>query len=151
MKEYMIIALLILAGCQAQVDDAKLNLDEVDAMNTMLQDEYKAEAIYAQVLVDHGDVRHFVNIIRAEQTHSARIENLFKSRGLDVPAMEEFTAPSFDSVQEACAAGVQAEIANAALYDLELAKVSDSEVISVFHALRDASQNNHLPAFERCS
>jgi len=51
----------------------------------------------------------------------------------------------------ACQAGVDAEIADAALYD-ELLKVTDNpDVMQVFKNLQAASLNNHLPAFEACN
>jgi hypothetical protein len=50
---------------------------------------------------------------------------------------------------EACAAGIQAEIENADLYDGLLKMVDNPEVIRVFAALQRASPAKHLPAFER--
>jgi rubrerythrin len=45
---------------------------------------------------------------------------------------------------------VTAEKENKAMYDRLLSVVQDPEVRSVLIRLRDASQNNHLPAFQRC-
>ena len=64
--------------------------------------------------------------------------------GIAVPAYPgTASVPTFSTTSEACQAGVQAEIADAALYD-ELMPVTT-------HAdLQNASLNNHLPAFEAC-
>ncbi|MEX1316867.1 MAG: hypothetical protein AB1Z22_07025, partial [Synechococcaceae cyanobacterium] len=57
-----------------------------------------------------------------------------------------------DSLQEACRAGVQGEIENAALYD-RLLQQSEAypDVQRVLGNLRRASQQNHLRAFQRCA
>jgi hypothetical protein len=59
--------------------------------------------------------------------------------------------PSFDTLADACEAGVQAEIDNAALYDELFTMVDNADIIRVFTALQEASQTKHLPAFERCA
>jgi hypothetical protein len=40
------------------------------AVDTAIQDEFRAEQIYLRVLVDHGNVLPFYNIVVAEQRHS---------------------------------------------------------------------------------
>jgi hypothetical protein len=57
------------------------------------------------------------------------------------------------SFQEVCAIGAAAEVENARLYDEDLipAVADYAEIVTVFTALRDASVNNHLPAFQRCA
>ena len=57
------------------------------------------------------------------------------------------------TLQEACQIGVDAEIANAALYQNELLPVvADYEdITAVFTNLMNASEQKHLPAFERCN
>jgi len=62
--------------------------------------------------------------------------------------MPTFDIPSFGSPEEAAAAAVQAEIDNAALYDRLLGGIDNPDVVQVAGNLRDASLNNHLPAFE---
>ena len=42
-------------------------------------------------------------------------------------------------------------IENAALYDELFSKVDNQDIIAVFTSLRDASQDKHLPAFQRCA
>lgn len=57
----------------------------------------------------------------------------------------------YDSFKEACLAGVNAEIENVALYDKIYSMTNDLELIAVFNNLQSASQNKHLPAFNRCA
>ena len=56
------------------------------AVEEALLDELRGEAMYARVLKDHGDVRPFSNVVRAERRHAAFLEDLLKARGLAVPA-----------------------------------------------------------------
>jgi hypothetical protein len=51
-------------------------------------------------------------------------------------------------VQAALQAGIDAEIANVALYD-NFNAVIQPDIQFVFQQLRDASQTKHLPAFQR--
>jgi hypothetical protein len=117
-----------------------------------LDDEYKAWSVYEQVISDFGAVRPFANIQRAEENHIAALEALLDGYGLDVPENEwPGNVPSFSTLTEACDAGVQAEIDNAALYDQLFVMVENPNVIRVLTSLQRASLTKHLPAFERCA
>lgn len=126
---------------------------ELAAMNTAIQDEYRAEAVYLGVIGDFGDIGPFYQIIFAEQRHSEAIASLFVKRGLDVPASDQIAegVPRFGSVSAACAFGVEAEIANVGMYDnlLENADLQE-DTRRVFENIQRASLENHLPAFEAC-
>jgi hypothetical protein len=126
--------------------------DPTEAMTTAIQDEYHAQAVYAKVLTDLGDITPFANIVLAEGNHVAAIAALFTDRGWAVPASEwdDTNVPTFDSRLAACEAGRDAEIANVALYDVLLLLDLPNDVTTVFTNLRAASQDNHLPAFETC-
>jgi hypothetical protein len=129
-----------------------LSESEVEALQKALDDEYKAWATYEQVIADFGAVRPFTQIQKAEESHIDALVRLFDRYGLEVPANEYVgSLPSFDTLAEACAAGVQAEIDNAALYDQLFDGVENPELIRVFTSLQQASQTKHLPAFERCA
>ena len=137
------------------VDDAApgdLSASEAEALLMALEDEYKAWAVYDQVIADFGAVRPFTSIQRAEESHIKALVALFERYGLAVPENEwPGSVPSFDSLADACAAGVQAEIDNAALYDELFSMVDNADIIRVFSSLQQASQTKHLPAFERCA
>ncbi|WP_205927823.1 ferritin-like domain-containing protein [Rhizobium terricola] len=128
------------------------------AIQAALEDEHKAEAFYAAVMEKFGEVRPFSNIIRAEQKHASALNRLLQTYGqeqtVDNPYLgsAEVAAAVPATLAEACRMGVDAEIANRELYDTKLIPAAQdyAEIKSVFSALRDASENRHLPAFERC-
>ena len=129
-----------------------LSQSEADALLMALEDEYKAWAVYDQVIDDFGAVRPFTSIQKAEESHIAALVTLFERYGLEVPENEwSGTVPAFDTLADACAAGVQAEIDNAALYDELFSMVDNADIIQVFTSLQRASETKHLPAFERCA
>jgi len=130
----------------------ELSEAEIEALGITLNDEYKARAIYKKVIEKFGDIRPFSMIINSETQHADQLITLHEKYSLDVPEDNWYDkVPEFDSVEEACIAAVNAEIENAALYDEMFAQVDNQDIISVFTSLRDASKNNHLPAFQRCS
>lgn len=129
------------------------------AILTALDDEYHAEAVYAATLEKFGaDVRPFCNIINAERRHQAALFVLMEKYQITIPANGYLSGhQSFDAIpdtlQEACAIGVAAEIENARLYDEDLlpAVSAYEDIRRVFTALSSASTRNHLPAFRRCA
>ena len=126
-----------------EIDLEQILLDALD-------DERKAEATYAAVIEKFGPVRPFVNIISAERRHAAAVENQMDRLGFEIPEnawQERVDAPA--SLAIACEQAVQAEIENVALYERLIPLITDSGVRHVFERLRDASRDNHLPAFRR--
>jgi hypothetical protein len=126
--------------------------DAVKAMTRAIQGEYHAEDTYLRVLADFGRVSPFQDVMYAAQRHSQAIAYLFVKREVEIPASDWDinNVATFDSLQEACAAGAQAEADNIALYD-ELLKLNlPADVEQVFSANRAASFNDRLPAFEAC-
>ena len=150
-----IAAALVLAatGARAQTGTPAPLSDSVRAaIEEALLDELRGEAIYARVLKDHGEVRPFSNVVRAERRHAAFLEDALKARGLAVPAPPAGEVPAYSSVKEACAAAVAFEVQNVAIYDRLLAAgpVPD-DVKRAFDHNRMASLDHHKPAFETCS
>ncbi|GAK59066.1 hypothetical protein U27_06042 [Candidatus Vecturithrix granuli] len=130
----------------AQQLDARTQQALLDALN----DEYKALATYQQVIKQFGEIRPFTNIMKAEQTHVEELLPLFEKYGVAVPENEWIgKIPAFASIEDALKAGVQAEIENAQIYDEFFTFVQEQDVLQVFKQLRDASQDKHLPAFQR--
>lgn len=125
---------------------------EIEALAMALDDEYKAWAVYDQVITDLGTVRPFTRILPAEDAHISALVTLFDRYGLTVPPNPwPGNVPTFDTLAEACAGGVQAEIDNAALYDELFSMVDNPDIVRVFTSLQQASLTKHLPAFERCA
>jgi len=123
------------------------------ALNEAIADEYKARAVYRLTLDTFGEIQPFANILQAEERHIQALMSLFSKYGMTIPP-DDSTLPlqAPDTVKAACEAGVQAEIDNAAMYDRLLVATRDyPDVQRVFANLQQASQMNHLPAFQRCA
>jgi hypothetical protein len=131
---------------------ATLTTPVAAAVNAAIQDEFRAEQIYLRVLVDHGNILPFYNIVVAEQRHSISLGAILERRGLGIPASEWTleNVPRFATVTAACAAGAVAEVENIALYDRLLPLELPTDVRNVFTSNRRASIERHLPAFESC-
>lgn len=129
-----------------------LNAPERRALHDALDDEYKAWAIYDQVLHDFGDQRPFSNIRDAEARHIEALRSLFQRYGLEVPTNAwPGRVPRFASVREACQAAVTAEENNVAMYDRLEQSTTRADLLMVFENLRRASQERHRLAFQRCT
>jgi rubrerythrin len=136
---------------QAFVQD-KLDEKTEKALLEALADERRAFAEYEAVVEKFGDVRPFSNIVKAEKRHESFLLPLFEKYGLKAPE-NEFTkekALNPATVAEACQNGVKGEKANIAMYNKFLEFVKETDIRETFTYLRDASEKNHLPAFERC-
>ena len=121
------------------------------ALATTLDDEYRARATYQAVLEKFGSDPPFANIVEAEERHVKMLLVLFPKYGITPPADRwngQVAIP--DTLVECCQAGVDAEICNYSLYDGFLNWVQDPDIRFAFTKLRDASEYNHLPAFQRC-
>jgi hypothetical protein len=123
---------------------------EIRVLHEALDDEHKAWATYDQVIHDFGPERPFINIRDAEARHIEALRSLFERYGLKVPENPWLgRVPRFASLREACNGGIQAEIANSALYDRLLRSTSREDILAVLRNLQRASQERHLPAFRR--
>lgn len=127
----------------------------VEALNLALADERQALATYQAVLERFGEVRPFVYIALAEQRHIDALLGIYARYGVPVPLDESQPESATRSLNlaELCQIGVAAEIENVRLYDEQLlpSVQAHPDISSVLRALRDASADNHLRAFERCS
>ncbi len=130
-----------------------LSAAEIDGLLLALNDEYHAWAVYQQVVADFGEVRPFANIISSEASHISRLEALFRTYNVPLPAANPWVgqAPRFASVNEACTVGVDAEIVNVNLYTRLLTSTSRTDIVQVYDLLQAASRDNHLPSFQRCA
>jgi hypothetical protein len=116
-----------------------------------LDDEYMARATYAQVIADFGDVRPFTNIVEAEGRHVEALLTVFARYGEVAPTDTwPDRVPRYPSLDDACRAGVEAEVDNGELYERLLAGTDRADILSVYRNVQAASQQRHLPAFRRC-
>lgn len=111
------------------------------------QDEANALKEYEELMAVFGEEAPFVNIAKAEESHMAAVLRLYDYYDLEVPdyQAEEFIVP--ETVEEAYAIGVEAEIKNIAMYETFLSTDLDPVMERVFESLKQASES-HLQAFE---
>lgn len=123
-----------------------------DILVEAINDEYRARATYRRVIETFGEIRPFVNIVDAESRHIEALLPLLARYGVEVPEDDwgsRIESPR--SVQDACQAGVEAEIENGSMYARMLDSVTDyPDIARCLCMLRRASLENHLPAFQRC-
>lgn len=123
------------------------------ALDEAISDEYKAFSTYEKVIQTFGQVRSFSMIINAEEQHIASLLTFYERYAIEPPInswTDNITTP--ESIEKACQIGVEAEIANVALYREKLLPLVSEfpDIESVFTNLMLASEQKHLPAFERC-
>lgn len=119
-----------------------------------VEGEYAAYATYDAILNEYGNVNPYANIMAAEAKHIDALKKILDQYGVAYPVENPYLgmieAP--ESLAAAAQAGVDAEIANVALYEEQLKAVGDyPSIVSVFLNLQAASQEQHLPAFERAA
>ena len=127
-----------------------LSAAERVALLRALDDEHRAWATYDQVLRDFGPRRPFSRIRDAEARHAAALLSLCDRYGVEAPPNRwPGRVERYATWEEACAAAVDAEVANVALYDELLASTGRPDLLAVYDRLRRASLERHLPAFRR--
>lgn len=129
-----------------------LSETECRVLHEALDDEYLAWATYDQVITDFGEVRPFTNIRAAEGRHVEALLELYARYGIPVPRNPwPGKVTRYASLQEACEAGVAAEIANGEMYERLLQITDRPDILAVLRNLQEASQQRHLQAFQRCA
>lgn len=123
---------------------------EIEALLRAIEEELNAQAIYQSILDTFGDVYPFNGIAASEAQHADALLRLAEKYGVSVPEFTPGVLPTFESIEQACQAGVAAEIADAALYDELMPSVTHTDILRVFENLKRASLENHLPSFETC-
>ncbi len=135
-------------GAKGALADNSLTLDEM--MHYAIQDEWIARGEYVAIMEKFAVQNPYANIKRSEETHIGYMENLFKAKGMTVPANNSqpyIHLPA--NLLEAAKAGVAAEVDNIAMYEKFLAQPDlPADVKDVFQMLKNGSVN-HLAAFQR--
>lgn len=145
---------LPLASVTNAQSPANLSLDRRTkrAMIVAMEDEYAARALYAAVIAKFGAVAPFSNIVQSEGKHIEHLSRLFQRYGVPLP-VDRFAGrvSTPQTLQAACQAGVNTEIANSQMYNRFLSFVQEPDIRTTFTQLSSASSENHLPAFQRCA
>ncbi len=119
-----------------------------DMLHYAIQDEWLAEAEYTALMEEFDVTRPFSNIQRAELTHIDLLLPLFEFYGIELPEKPDLIVIP-ETLEETYQIGVEAEIANIAMYEKFLADESlPDDIESVFTRLMNASKS-HLNAFQR--
>ncbi len=119
-----------------------------DMLVYAIQDEYLARAEYDLIMDEYGEQRPFSNIMKAEEYHIELLLPLFEKYEFILPedsSSEHVILP--ESIEAALETGVEAEIANIAMYEKFLEKDLPEDVREVFEVLKRGSEN-HLRAFK---
>ena len=125
---------------------------EIEGLVRAIEEEFGAQALYQSVLDKFGNVSPFNDIVLSEAKHASALINQAQKYGIPVPEFPSLEGLSaFETVDEACQAGVDAEIADAELYDELMSFTTNSALIRVYTNLQKATLDSHLPAFEDCS
>lgn len=134
-------------GAKGALADDELSI--LDMLTYAVQDEYLAHGEYAAIIAKFGDINPYSNIMNAEETHLAFLQEVYGTYDLDFPedaSADHIVVP--ETLLEAAETGVHAEIDNIAMYDLFLSFDLPDNVSEVFTALRDGSES-HLLAFQK--
>lgn len=123
---------------------------EIEALLRAIEEELGAQALYQSVIDTFGAVYPFDGIAVSEGQHADALLRLAEKYGVTVPEYTPGVLPVYESLEQACQAGVTAEIADAALYDELMPSVTHTDILRVFENLKRASLENHLPSFETC-
>jgi hypothetical protein len=129
-----------------------LSESEAQALQKAILEEYGAFNLYTYASTQFEGAIPFAQIALSEQQHINALVRQAEKYGVSVPENPGLSVmPDFTTITEACQAGVDAEIADAALYDELKLVTTHSDLIQVYDRLQSASLNSHLPAFELCN
>ncbi len=138
-------------GLQDPLALTPLSDAEKAALQEAILEEYGAFNLYQAVIEQFGNELPFSLILRAEQQHITALVRQAEKYGVAVPENVPAVTPAFVTLADACQAGVDAEIADAALYDELKLVTTHADLLRVYDRLQSASLNSHLPAFEACN
>ena len=114
-----------------------------------MEDEYLAKTEYRVIMETFNDERPFSNIKQSEITHIRLLTPLFERYNVEIPAKDwESLVVVPETLEEAFAIGVEAEIENIEMYETFLQQELPADVRAVFERLQAGSEN-HLAAFQR--
>ena len=132
-------------GSAAVEDGSTYTLEEM--LLYAYQDESNALKEYEELMAVFGEVAPFVNIAKAEESHLEAVIHLYDYYNLEVPDYEAENYVVPETIDEAYAIGIQAEIDNIAMYEAFLSTDLDYVTERVFTSLMEGSES-HLAAFQ---
>jgi hypothetical protein len=128
-----------------------LSVEEQSGLQEAILEEYGALNLYSAVIEQFGSVFPFSTIVRSEQAHVTALIRQAQKYNVEVPENPGLSVDmNFATLADAYQAGVDAEIADAALYDDLKVVTTHTDLLQVYFRLQSASLNQHLPSFEAC-
>lgn len=157
----IILALFLITGCGNSNDDDNAipenPVEEQDSelariLNEIIQNRFRSLYTFQRVIQTLGNLAPFAEAARDEAENAEKVRNLFEAFDLNAPQSlwSLSNVPSFESLEEACAAGVKSEQESIAFFDRLLADDLPPVVDNVIQDLRNTAANKHLPAFQQC-
>ena len=127
-----------------------LSASEVDGLILAIDEEYKARALYEYMIEQFGTESPFVEIAASEAKHARVLLRQADKYGVAYPVYDPsiYEFPAFSNTDEAYQAGIDAEVADAELYDMLFTVTTHSDLIRVYTNLKTASLENHLVAYQ---
>jgi len=127
----------------------------LDAMNVMIQEEYRVAAEYERMGRDHGGVQPFSGWAESERAHAEMIAWLYRDRGQTAPPSRwsADAIPPRRPLKQACAAALAAEERTVSLYDGYLSRMDaelPADVKRVFRHNRNVARLQHLHPLREC-
>jgi hypothetical protein len=130
----------------------KLDAETEAALLAAVADERLVQSYYSAVMDKYGQYPPFSRVINAERHHEAMLLDLCTRYGVQVPTKADATDTAVPgSFRASCGRAAELERLNVQMYDKFLGFVDEPDIRSVMTALRDASAERHLPAFQRNS
>ncbi len=127
----------------------------LDAMDVMIQEEYRAAAEYERLGRDHAGAQPFAGWAESERAHAEMIAWLYRDRGKTAP-LSRWSAdalPARRPLKQACAAALAAEERTVSLYDGYLGRMDaelPADVKRVFRHNRNVARLQHLHPLREC-
>jgi hypothetical protein len=131
----------------------ELSVEATQAWRTALDEEYRAEAVYASLVTKFGTRPSFRVIAQSDRHQAWILESLGMAHGLELPTNSSATpaiAVDLKTTAAACRAGLESEKKAIALYEELLKKDLPVDLRRAFEHLRAASADHHLHDFEAC-
>lgn len=134
-------------GAAGALTDTDLTVGEI--LTYAIQDEYLAQAEYETIMLKYGVQKPFSSIVASEGTHISLLLPLFEAYGVEVPKNDAASHTVIPlTLADSYQAGVEAEIANIAMYEKFLEEDLPEDIKVVVEKLKAASEK-HLAAFEK--
>ena len=127
----------------------KLSSHEIQALNLILDGEYKIRAISWRALDNFGRIQPFLEISYQQQVELIKL--VYNRNNLTIPKdIWLVNIENFNSTKRACELGLSIEIKNLEIYDEFYSRLKDKDVIELFNIIKQASESNIIK-FRRCN